>query len=331
MIQMPLPDMIKKITEQASITEEEVNDKIKAKLDQLSGLISKEGAAHIIANELGVKLMPTTQNGMIKIKDIMMGMRNISVAGKVTNHFGLREFNTGERSGKVTNFIIGDETGTTRVVCWGDMADKAALLKPDTIIKLTDAYIRQNQGNTEVHLNDKSGLVVNPEGIEIAATVQTSPATTRKAISELTGDDANIELLGTVVTVYDPKFFEVCPDCNKRSKQNEEGSYICPEHGPVTPTYSYLMNLFIDDGTGNIQTVFFRNMVESLLKRTPEEVMNIKDSQDEIEKVKNDLLGEIIKIKGRATKNQMFERIEFIVTEVDTTPDPEDELKAMSE
>ena len=50
MIQMPLQDIINKITEKAGITEEEVNEKIKQKLEQLSGLISKEGAAHIIAN-----------------------------------------------------------------------------------------------------------------------------------------------------------------------------------------------------------------------------------------------------------------------------------------
>ena len=56
MIKIPYDTIIEKIMEHSKLTLEEVNSKIKAKTEQLAGLISKEGAAHIIANELGVKL-----------------------------------------------------------------------------------------------------------------------------------------------------------------------------------------------------------------------------------------------------------------------------------
>ena len=55
MFKLPLQDIINKIKEKTELSEAEINSKINQKLDQLSGLISKEGAAHIIANELGVK------------------------------------------------------------------------------------------------------------------------------------------------------------------------------------------------------------------------------------------------------------------------------------
>ena len=57
MIKIPYEDIISKIKSGSKLSEEEIEAKIEAKLKQLSGLISKNGAAHIIANELGVKLI----------------------------------------------------------------------------------------------------------------------------------------------------------------------------------------------------------------------------------------------------------------------------------
>ena len=68
MINIPLSDIKEKIAKEKGISEQEINTKIKAKLDQLSGLISEEGAAHIIANELGVELMPS---GIVKISEVV--------------------------------------------------------------------------------------------------------------------------------------------------------------------------------------------------------------------------------------------------------------------
>ena len=67
MIKIPYNDIVQKISETANISSEEIETKVNAKLKQLSGLISKEGAAHIIANELGVKLFENT-SGKLKIK-----------------------------------------------------------------------------------------------------------------------------------------------------------------------------------------------------------------------------------------------------------------------
>ena len=69
MINVPLSTIKEKILENTDLTEEQLSDKIKEKLDQLSGLISEEGAAHIIANELGVKLLQTS--GKLEIKNIL--------------------------------------------------------------------------------------------------------------------------------------------------------------------------------------------------------------------------------------------------------------------
>lgn len=330
MISMPLNEITSKIKEKTNLSDSEIDSKIKAKLDQLSGLISKEGAAHIIANELGVKLFEQT-SGRLQIKNVLTGMRDVETVGKLTRKFDVRQFNVNGREGKVANIIIGDETGTIRVVCWGTKADEIAKAKEGDIIKVKSGYIKENNGLKEIHLNDRSSVLINPSGEKIDGVVETAkPIAQRIKIQDLNEKSNNVELFGTIVQTFDPRFFEVCPDCGKRLKQ-DNGAFFCDEHKHVAPNYSYVMNAVLDDGTETVRAVFFRDQAEKLLGKTKEEFLGYRNNQPGFEAVKNDLLGKQIKVKGRASKNAMFDRIEFITNDVDTNPDPKEEIKVLEE
>ena len=149
MIQVPLSQIIEKIKEEKGLSEEEINARIQAKLTQLSGLISKEGAAHIIANELGIKVIE--MGGKLKIKNILAGMRSVETFGKVTRIFEVRDFKKENREGRVGSFIIGDETGTIRIVCWGSQADKIREFKENDIVRVQNGYVRENNNSKENH------------------------------------------------------------------------------------------------------------------------------------------------------------------------------------
>ena len=329
MIKMPLNDIIAKIKEKSDISEDEINAKIDEKLKQLSGLISKEGAAHIIANELGIKLFEET-TGKLQIKNILTGMRSVETVGKVIRKFDVREFNVNGRAGKVGNIVIGDETGTVRVAMWGSVADNVAKLNEGDIVKIVSGYVRENNGEKEIHMNDNSKIEINPPGEEVGEVNQTKPSAVRKKIGELKENDNNVELFGTIVQAFEPKFFEVCPQCGKRAKPTE-GKFICVEHNDVEPDYSYVMNVSLDDGTESIRTVFFRQQVEKLLDKSREDVLKYKEDIASFESVKTDLMGNQIKITGRTVKNAMFERLEFMVNDVNIHPDPEEEIKRLEE
>ena len=122
MIKIPYEQIIERIKKEAKVSEEEINGKIDSKMKQLSGLISKEGAAHIVANELGIKLFDSF-SGKLQIKNIIVGLRSVETVGRVLQTYELREFTTNERQGKVASLVIGDETGTMRIVMWGEQAD----------------------------------------------------------------------------------------------------------------------------------------------------------------------------------------------------------------
>ena len=326
MLKIPLADIISKIKQTTNLSDAEINTKIEDKLNQLSGLISKEGAAHIIANELGVKIFEQT-SGKLQIKNILAGMRNVETVGKVTRKFELREFKTENREGKVASFVIGDETGTIRAVMWGDLAEKISEFNENDIIKLIGGYVRENQGRKEVHMNERSKLIINPEG-ETIGEIKEYSAAERKKIKDLTEGLENIEILGTIVQSFEPRFFEVCPECGKRARPEGE-NFNCEVHGSVAPNYSYVMNAFLDDGSENIRCVFFKTQAERLLNKTPEEILKYKEDPQSFDSVKTELLGNIVKLVGRTTKNQMFDRLEFVSQLVFTNPDPEKELEAM--
>jgi len=311
MIKIPLADIITKIKEKSNLGEEEINQKIQEKMDQLSGLISKEGAAHIIANELGIKVLEET-SGKLQIKNILAGMRDVETLGKIQRISNITEFQRKDGTpGKVGNIMIADETGSIRVVFWGDQTDKIKDVKEDDIVKVEATYARENNGRVELHLNEKSNIIINPDGATIGK-VKTFTSNRRK-ISELSENEQNVELLGTIVQVFEPRFYEVCPECNRRARQRDNGFY-CDTHEKVDPAFSYVLNAVIDDGTETIRAVFFSKQAENLLEMDKEHILKYKDSPETFEEVKNHLLGKIIKVVGRVNKNDMFDRLDTLIS-----------------
>ncbi len=321
MIKMPLPELLARIKEKTGIQEAELMVKIDAKCVALAGLISKEGAAHIIANELGVKLL---EGG--KIKSLMPGMRNAEILGRITQIFEVREFQRADGSnGKVGSFLTGDDTGIVRIVCWGNQADTLKQLTTGTPVKITGGMVRENQrGYKEVHLNETSKIIINPK-----ENVPEVNKPQRKTLKELQENDEQVEVVGTVVQVFDPKFFEVCPQCGTRLKE-VEGQWVCNEHSAIMPDYSYLVNVFLDDGTENMRVVLFRNQAERLLGKTKEQMTGYRVSPETFEPLKTELLGEQFRFIGRAKKNTFFDRIEFIANQVHKAQ-PEEELARLQQ
>lgn len=320
MIHMPYEQIVKKLVANTSHSEKEINERIEQKMKELSGLISKEGAAHIIANELGVKLFQASA-GLLKIKEILPGMRSIETMGKVTHVFPIREFDTGSRKGKVGNFVIADETGSVRVTLWNDMAETMQKLEPQkTIVKVKNAYARQNNfGNRELHLNDNSALALNPPGVEIK-----ERQSERKKIGDVQAGDEAVELLGHIVDIFNPTFFEVCPECSRRLKLGEDG-FECPQHGKKEPAFSYVVNILLDDGSGTIRVACWRNQVDRLFP----DIMKMKENNELFEQKKAEVLGSLAAVRGKIRKNNLNDNLEMSSFSIDMSPDVGKEVEGL--
>jgi len=315
MINIPIELIIQKITEQTNLTEEEVKQKINYKLEQLSGLISKEGAAHIVANEVGVKLIQT--EGIIKIKNLLAGMRNIELTCKVIRKYDLKTFENTRGKGKVFKFLAGDETGIIIVVLWNDKADLEKKFKENNLIKIKQANVRDNNGKLELHLGEGSEIEIKSQSTDIE--VKTTAKAERKKISDLKEGDENIEIFGTIVQVFDPKFFKV----------NSEGKRIKEEEKIDGATYGAVLNIFVDDGTDNIRVVLWKNQILNFLQIKEEKLISFKENPANFEEYKNKMLGTMMKFIGKTTKNEMFGKLEYVANIVLTNINPEDEIKQL--
>ncbi|MBI2565303.1 DUF2240 family protein [Candidatus Woesearchaeota archaeon] len=322
MLKIPFEELLNKISEKSGLSQEQILEKVNQKMAQLSGLISKEGAATIIANELNVKLVEHSG----KIKDIYPGMKNVGFLGKITQVFDVKEFNRSDGSpGSVASFLVGDDTGITKVVCWGSQTSIVKQLKQDDIVHVKGALAKEGlRGFCEVHINERAHISINPSGETVELKQPLHLNVERKKLEELNENDSSVEVFGTVRQVFDPTFFEVCSQCGKRIKE-ENSVFNCLEHGIVTPDYAYVLNLYLDDGTASVRTVLFRDQANDLLKKSKDEILAFKDNPQAFEQIKVDLLGEQFKVVGRVKKNTFMNRIELIAQKL-LPGDPAEEL-----
>ncbi len=329
MIKLSYDQIAARIKEKSGVSDEEIEKRVSEKLSLLSGLISREGAGYIVANELGVKLLEQT-SGRLQIKNILLGMRDVEVVGKVLRVYEMREFTSADRKGKVASVIIGDETGTVRVTLWGNQADVAAKIKLGDIFKVLGGYVRGRDDKVEVHVNERAQCIINPPGEIVQSVTMPAVQNARKQIKELTPADTAAEILGTVMQVYEPRFYEVCPDCGKRIRISEQG-YVCGAHGIVAPAFSYVINALIEDGSDSVRVVFFRNAAEKFLNAEPQKILELKENPAKFLELRDSVVGSFIKVAGRVSKNDMFDRIEFVASSVTLNPNPDEEIARLRE
>lgn len=331
MITVPVEQLKERIVQEAKLSVQEVEARIGKKMEELSGLISEEGAAHIVANELGVQIF--SGSSKVNVGSLRVGMRNVEAIGKVIRKYGVTEFQTARGAGKVGSFVLGDETGSIRVAMWNAQADNFSKFNEGDVVKIVSGYVKDNNGSPELHMNDRSSVAVNPEGVSVDAKVNTAErraGALRKSIAELKENEENAEILVTIVDVFEPRYFTVCEKCGKRAVESS-GKYNCSVHGDVESALSYVVNAVGDDGSDTIRIVFWRNQAERLLGLNSDEILKFKDYPEQFSDVKHRLLGEMVRLVGRVNKNTMFDRLEFNAQLVFMNPDPAEEIKRLEQ
>ena len=317
MFGLSYPDIVKRIKDSTNLPESEIDSKVKEKLTKLSDLITKEGAAHIVAHELGVKIFEPV--GKLTIDKLLVGMNSVNLLCKVIKIFGVREFKTDKRQGKVANLLVGDETGITKLVMWDTNQIKLIednQIKQDSILKIKNGYIKENNGFKEFHLGNRSQILINPENETITLKQFNGfQEFTKKQIKELSETDSNIGIFGTITQVFEPRFYEACPECNKKARLYD-GKFQCDTHGAITEKLVPIVNFFFDDGTDSIRAVAFRENAESILELNSQQLYELRQYPEKLEEIKAKIMGKQITLIGKVTKNELFDRKEFTVQRI---------------
>ena len=294
--------MVRTISKTSGLDITEIEQRIEAKKKKISGLISKEGAAQIVAAELSVSF----DNEKLKIDELASDMKRINVVGKVINLSPVRTFTRNDRESKVANFIIADETSNTRVVLWDInhiVMIEEGKIKAESIVEISNA----NMKGDEIHLGSFSELKLSDEILE---NVRTEKIVKEKNISDLKISN-NVSVRAFIVQIFDPKFFNVCIECKKKVIPEGEG-FVCSEHGKVVNEKRALINIVLDDGTETIRAVLFHERISDL-------GINDLENTENLNRKKQELLGKEMFFSGSVRMNKFFDNHEFIVDGVKET------------
>lgn len=290
--------LVEFISSNSGVSKEEIERRIEAKQAKLAGLISKAGAAQIVAAELNVSF----DKQKIKIGEIVPGMKKINLTGKVISLNPIREYNKNGRSGRIASFVLADETSNIRTVLWDenhiDLVGKGEISN-NSVVEIINGNLR----NGELHLTSFSEIKLSSNAIE---KVIVDKPLSRKSIIHFSPND-NVSARAFIVQIFEPKFFEICPECRKKV----DGMSECKDHGKVVSEKRALLNFVIDDGTDSIRAVMFSDSLQKIMSN--EELEN-----SELFSIKKlDLLGKEVFISGQVRRNNVFNNNEFIINNIE--------------
>ncbi|MEM2954805.1 MAG: DUF2240 family protein, partial [Candidatus Nanoarchaeia archaeon] len=202
MLKISLDEIINKIKENSGLSEEEIKTRIQNKISSLNGLVSEEGAAFIIASELGISLLnKPIQNKTWKIADLVPGMGLVDVNGYVKKLFRVTSYVHNDEIKEMGSFILADDSGEIRTVLWDDKANLLKEGKLKGIIKIKNAQVKlNNAGFKELHLNSRSSIIVTDPNFQIKI---------EQKLSDIKPGE-QIEIVADIVRLFPIKWYLVC-------------------------------------------------------------------------------------------------------------------------
>lgn len=283
--------LVEKIARSSGLEKEEIIRRVEAKRAKLSGLISQEGAAQIVASELGINF----DKQAVKIGELF-SLKKGNVVGKVVQMFPIREYNKNGKQGRIGSFLLADETGNIRVVLWDThhiRLIEEGQIKEEDVVEIVGGSVR----NMELHLTGLSDLKLSQEKI---ASVNLEKVFYERGIVDYRVGD-RVKTRAVVVQVFEPRTFEVCSMCNARLTAGAEGP-ICSAHGKVLPQKRALVSVVLDDGSESIRAVLFN-----------EQILKLIDSLENFSLKREEILGKEAFFLGNVRQNKLFGNLELFI------------------
>tara|TARA_Y100000310_G_C20702899_1_gene831661 strand:- start:10957 stop:11895 length:939 start_codon:yes stop_codon:yes gene_type:complete len=288
--------LLNSIIKSSGLEKSEIERRVTAKQEKISGLISKEGAAQIVAAELGINF----DDEKLKIGDLSHGMKRVNTMGKIINLFPVRTFVRNGQESKVANLVIADETSNIKVVLWDSnhiSLIETKKIMEGSVIEIANANLRES----EMHLGSFSELKLSKE---ILNDVKTERVLKEKNIIDFRNSD-NINVRAFIVQASDLRFFNVCSECKRKVIIDGE-NFTCQSHGKVAPEKRALINVVLDDGTETIRAVLFHEKISDL-------GINQLDDFETVSKQKQEIIGKEMIFSGSVRLNNFSNSLEMVI------------------
>jgi replication factor A1 len=301
--------LLEELERQTDVSREELEERIDKKQKELSGLVSMEGAAHLVAKDLGINLIDESRR-RLEMKNVVSGMKNVNVVGRIFRISNIIDFKRKDGSdGRVANLFLGDGTGSVRLPLWNDQVNmvEEETVKVGDAIQVINGMTKENiYGDVEISLG-KYGSIKPVEDLELPS-VRELLSVKNIVEKEDVKDSGNFELTGTVVHVFKGSFmFDTCSVCGSTFQDGK-----CLEHGEVKSSPNLVVSCIVDNGTEDIRAVTFRSLAEKFCDVNTNELVNLSP-EERYKLIAEKLIGKELTLGGKVKNNKIFNRLELIV------------------
>ncbi|MCK9292976.1 MAG: hypothetical protein WCY27_01785 [archaeon] len=262
-----------------------------------------------------------------EVSDIEQVEENpIDTIGRIINIYPINTFEGKDgKKREVLSFEISDGLKSLRCVAWEPWTQEInSNFSKGDVIKLTDVRLKEGLYDIEAYLNWTSSVIKNPKTSKKIPPLDQILALSKDLeegkISELQ-DGKNYKLEGLIVSINrnNIRYFK-CPECNEKV-QIINNEFICERCNKVIdPQVNLFGSLDIDDGSGILKIVFFKDVVEKIYDLNKDNFKQeiLEEQKLEIfDKLEDKLLGEKVKVTGRAKLNNFSSQIELLCDSVE--------------
>ena len=280
------------------------------------------GRASIEKTDEKLDLAPLESMKDAKVKDVKADMQNLSLTARIVRLYEPRTYS----NGVMASMVVGDETGTIRVVVWNDKASTVSELKRGDTIKIKNAYTKANlQTEPEIHIGRYSEIIQSQDAAAEMPSISEieNSMTTEKKIIDLQNNERYVRIKGAVVGVDENRglMYTTCSNCN-RKVQNIGEMWFCEScNENVEPQQNLKVSVVIEDETGSVRAVAFKENAEKIIGMDIEEIMNLigetGDEQEPVKRMKESLGEKPVSLVGRVRYSDFSDQLEFIVEDVE--------------
>ncbi len=197
---MTAENLIKEILRlNPKMTKEQLQEMIKAKVEESKGFLTVESATRAVAVDLHVKSLKIPFMDKITIKDLISGLGDVTIIARIIFVGSLKKFITPEETeGRFKTLIVADKTGNLKVILWGNNADVAESLNLlGQTAQFLHGYVRQGRnGKLELNLGSKGSIRLVQDDLQKTEIPPLSYF--HKKIDEITKEIKKVNVIGIV-------------------------------------------------------------------------------------------------------------------------------------
>lgn len=257
--------IIKKILSvRTDLTAKSIKEMMEKKIIETGEILTQEGAAYMVANELGINVLNNYNiNTNLKIDDLASGIGNATVNGRVLKLYPITTFVRSNGSeGKVGRILIADDTGTVNVVLWDGQTEviEGGRVAQGQIIRVLHGYTRTGlDGKPEINVGSRGEIIiqptdVNPEEYPEADGFEAKSSEHIKIV-DLKRDMTSVDVIARVVAVGSVREFERPSD----------------QVGKV-------VDLLLEDSTGMVRLAIWDEQTKNVANLSLGDVVRVKNA-----------------------------------------------------